>query len=254
MKPKVLVFDLDGTLLTSKKEISNLTALVINKCSNSGILIVFATSRSEASCKRFCEKINPDYLISNGGALVKKKNRMISQKQIDLSLANKIIEDLLNSDGIQSITVDTPTGYYVSWQESKSIDYRHGVYHNFRNGINESPYKITIETKNDALICKLKSKYDNLDVVKFSDGDFYRFAHENATKENAILELSHYIDIPIDNFISFGDDYNDVGMIKVSGIGVAMGNAIDEVKIVSDMVCDTNDKDGIAKWILANLK
>jgi hydroxymethylpyrimidine pyrophosphatase-like HAD family hydrolase len=53
--------------------------------------------------------------------------------------------------------------------------------------------------------------------------------------------------------VAFGDDYNDVEMLSECGIGVAMGNAIDECKAVADHICGDCDDDGMAKWLEKNL-
>ena len=55
--------------------------------------------------------------------------------------------------------------------------------------------------------------------------------------------------ISTDDITAFGDDYADIGMLKMAGIGVAMGNAIEEVKKVADIVIGTNDEDGIADYL-----
>ena len=58
----------------------------------------------------------------------------------------------------------------------------------------------------------------------------------------------------VEDIIAFGDDYADIGMLKMAGIGVAMGNAIEAVKEIADVVIGTNDEDGIAEWLSAYLQ
>jgi hydroxymethylpyrimidine pyrophosphatase-like HAD family hydrolase len=52
---------------------------------------------------------------------------------------------------------------------------------------------------------------------------------------------------------AFGDDLNDIDLLRYAGYGVAMENALDEVKAVADYICDTNDNDGVAKWLEDNM-
>ena len=59
--------------------------------------------------------------------------------------------------------------------------------------------------------------------------------------------------VDINSFVAFGDDVNDIDMVQRCGIGVAVSNAIDAVKEVADYICDSNDDDGVAKWIELNL-
>ena len=77
--------------------------------------------------------------------------------------------------------------------------------------------------------------------------------NKNATKENALLTLSDYYNISTDNIIAFGDDINDIGMLKTAGIGVAMGNASDKIKTFADYITDTNDNEGVSQWLNKNL-
>ena len=54
--------------------------------------------------------------------------------------------------------------------------------------------------------------------------------------------------------VAFGDDFNDIGMLQFCGKGIAMKNAIPEVKAIADEICLSNEEDGVAKWITENLK
>jgi len=73
--------------------------------------------------------------------------------------------------------------------------------------------------------------------------------HEEAGKSKAVAALADHWGISIKDVVAFGDDTNDIDMLRHCGIGVAMGNAIDEVKSAADDICDTNENDGIAKWL-----
>ena len=74
---KLLLFDLDGTLLTSDKKISEVNLIALRKCREIGYLIGVSTSRSEWNCLSFLGELNPDILITSGGALVKKNDEYI---------------------------------------------------------------------------------------------------------------------------------------------------------------------------------
>ena len=61
------------------------------------------------------------------------------------------------------------------------------------------------------------------------------------------------IQIPLEQIIAFGDDFNDIGMLKLCGTGVAMKNAIPQVKEVADFETLSNNEDGVAKYIEENI-
>ena len=74
-----------------------------------------------------------------------------------------------------------------------------------------------------------------------------------ATKANAAKYLSDYFSVPLVNVAAFGDDYNDVEMLRECGVGVAVANSIDEVKAIADYVCGDCDEDGVARWLEENV-
>ena len=77
--------------------------------------------------------------------------------------------------------------------------------------------------------------------------------NREASKWTSTKQLSEKLGISIDDIIAFGDDYNDLEMIKNAGIGIAMGNAEESVKKVADFVTNTNMNDGIANYIKENI-
>lgn len=87
------------------------------------------------------------------------------------------------------------------------------------------------------------------DMLGYTDEDLYRFANRDAVKWNAIKSVAEYFNINTESFVAFGDDYNDLEMLKKCGIGVAVNNAIDIVRFAAKYICDSNDNDGVAKWI-----
>jgi HAD superfamily hydrolase (TIGR01484 family) len=78
---KMIIMDLDGTLLTDDKKIPNYTLSILEKCKNNDIRIGIATARSERSAKKFIDLLKPDIMILNGGALAINKEREIMYKK-----------------------------------------------------------------------------------------------------------------------------------------------------------------------------
>ena len=76
--------------------------------------------------------------------------------------------------------------------------------------------------------------------------EYIEFMNLQATKGQALTELADQLKIPILNTVAFGDGYNDKSMMEVAGFSIAMANAVDEIKAISDHVTTSNDDDGIA--------
>ena len=66
------------------------------------------------------------------------------------------------------------------------------------------------------------------------------------------MKLCEICEISIEDIVAFGDDLVDIGMLQLCGKGIAMGNALQEVKNIADIVIGTNDEDGIAQWLEEN--
>ena len=91
-KCKLLLFDLDGTLLQSDKTISKRTLLALKRCREKGILIGVSTSRSEQNSLVYLEELMPDILISSGGALVKYKTKYIYKAEFSAAETEAMID------------------------------------------------------------------------------------------------------------------------------------------------------------------
>jgi hydroxymethylpyrimidine pyrophosphatase-like HAD family hydrolase len=89
--------------------------------------------------------------------------------------------------------------------------------------------------------------------LEINNGMFGFIMNKNASKWLGIKELAEYFGIDIKNTIAFGDDMNDLTMIKNCGKGICMKNGLDEVKAIADDICEDNENDGIAKWLEKNV-
>ena len=78
-------------------------------------------------------------------------------------------------------------------------------------------------------------------------------SHKEAVKSKAVAALAEFWGISQEEILFFGDDLIDIDILKYCGVGVAMGNALDEVKEAADYVCGINNNDGAAKWIEENI-
>ena len=109
--------------------------------------------------------------------------------------------------------------------------------------------KICFETDEPALAERIRAALPHCDLIRFSDGNWYKLTPSGVTKETAIMRLCDHLGITPENIAAFGDDYADIGMLQLCGLGIAMGNAIPEVKAIADVVTGGNDTDGIALWL-----
>ena len=252
---KMIVMDLDGTLLNSNKNISDYSVSILEKCKNNGIKIVIATARSEKSAERCIKLINPDFMILNGGALAISKDRKIIYKKIlSIETSDGILNEFKDNKNVGIITIETINNYYVSYESvAWHSDYMHGIYYDFSKPLSERTYKITAEVNNNELVKEIGEKFNEVNIIEFTGENWYGFYHYEANKIMALEAIIKLENINIKDVIVFGDDYNDIEMVKNCGIGIAMENGIKELKNIADNICGNNNEDGVAKWIENNV-
>lgn len=249
---KLLLFDLDGTLLRSDKTISHRTLAALWECRKKGIMIGVSTSRGEQNALSFIEELQPDVLIVSGGALVKYYDEYIYRAEFSPKETSKMIATARSVCGEDcEITIDTLDSHYWNYKiDPKKQDQSWGesIYTDFKD-FGESSLKMCVEIFDHAQARQLQELLKDCDCVRFSDGYWYKFTRKEVTKERAIMEVCVASGIEPAEIAAFGDDYADIGMLKFCGTGIAMGNAIDAVKETADLVIGSNDEDGIAAYL-----
>ena len=256
-KPQILIFDLDGTLLRNDKTLSEYTLEILFKCKKCGYLIGISTSRGEQNCLGFLREMKPDILISSGGALVRVNEKIICSSCFSVIETKDFIESARKICGLDcGITVDTLDAHYWNYKTDPKEQYKSwgdSIYTDFTDFKREA-LKICVEIPDPGLAQKLREHFSELDSQRFSDGDWYKFTKSGITKEKAILAVCEACHAAVSETVAFGDDFADIGMLEICGIGVAMGNAIQEVKDIADDVALSNEEDGVAayleKWIV----
>ena len=249
---KLLLFDLDGTLLRTDKSVSANTLAALSKCREHGCVIGVSTSRSEQNCLSVLRQFTPDVLITSGGALVKKGKEHLYKAVFTPQRTNAIIAEARRICGPDcEITVDTLEKHFWNYKiDPKALDQSWGdsVWTDYSD-FHEEALKLCVEIMADQQAETLREALSDCDCIRFSDGRWYKFTRKGVTKENAIHIVCDSCQIGLTDVIAFGDDYADIEMLKMAGIGVAMGNAIPEVKEIADLVIGANDDDGIAAYL-----
>ena len=255
MQKKLLLFDLDDTLLRSDKTISKHTLEVLEKCREQGYLIGVSTSRGETNSLLYISELRPEVIICSGGAVVKYMGQYIYTVEFTEEETNRMINTVWDICGSEcKMTIDTLNAHFWSFQRNRDeIDasWADTIFADFSN-LHERALKLCAEIFQPELAKQLAKTLHDCDCIKFIDGEWYKFTKKEATKENAIRKFSEISGIPLSDVIAFGDDLPDIGMLKLCGTGVAMGNAVAEVKVAADVVIGTNDEDGIATYLLEN--
>jgi len=147
MKPKIIVMDLDGTLLDRNKNVSMKTVSIIEECRKINIKIVLATARSKIASKRIASIIKPDFLILNDGALILNNiDEIIFKKLLTVKTSNGIINDLMcNRNNVKHIAVETENEYFNTFTEFYHQDWDYGIHYDLSKPLLQESFKISVE-------------------------------------------------------------------------------------------------------------
>lgn len=245
LSPQLLLFDLDGTLLDSAKKISPRNLKAIGECRDRGILIGVATVRSEITCQRYTDQLAPDLLISNSGALVRLRGKVIYQYCFTADEAAAIVRAGLAED--RGITVDCEDTTY----SNRFIPFFNepGITRTDFRDFSRPSFKICVEGTDADFAIRTAALVEDCSWLAFTSEDWFKFSKKGVSKGDAIRHLAAKTDVAPENIICFGDDNVDIEMFEICGVGVAMENAVEEVREQADFVIGSNDTDAIADYL-----
>lgn len=263
MKYKLIAMDFDGTLLTSDKKITEKNRDVLQKYKNNKYIIVGITARNLSSVNNVCNINTFNYLILNNGSYIYDVENNIG---IDIGHINRnTLINITNNfkDFAEQIDYCSLNKYYIYKKENiKNNGFTVKI--NSFEDIKEIIVRMNIFLKSNEEIKKnkkyIESEFDDLNVFEMSDTDnnnsrkWIALNPKGIDKLKALEILCKKIDINLDEVIFFGDSTNDLSIINKVGLGVAMGNALKEVKEQAKEIILSNDEDGIAIFLDKILK
>ena len=249
----LVLVDLDGTLFRDDKSISEYSKQTIKRLQQKGVLFGICTSRAYVNSIKFLDGISPDIFITNGGGMVRQGEKKIYTCQFSVEEVRTLIEATFKICGPDAIlSADNEEGLYSNSKEE--LGDKFWTFNDFLD-FQEPAMKVCIQTLDKDKVSKIAQSIgsDRIDFLPFSDIPWYKMTLKDATKEKAISVMSQKLNIPLEQIAAFGDDFSDIGMLKLCGKGIAMENAIPQVKKIASGICRSNEEDGIAHWLEENL-
>ena len=251
---KIVFLDLDFTLLNSQRNVTEKSIRVLDEFRRRGNMVVFATSRGVTNIGDLIEKVRPDVVISNGGATVHRGNEIIYSPSFSLEETREILKNCYETFGDDvEITIDTKDNLFWNRNGEETRFYAPDAAFDDMRDFRLPAVKICVKTVDLDRVKEIACKVCDVDCLRFSDIPWCKISTVKATKAEAVKFVGNYFGVDVKDMFAFGDDFSDIGMLSVCGTGVAMENAIGEVKAVADIVCGSCDEDGVACWIEENL-
>ena len=258
MPIRAIAFDLDDTLLRDDLTVSDYTVDVLRRAADRGIIILPASGRTRDSMFPTVERIGcASAFIACNGADVWSTNRdLLMQELLPVELAHEVAS-FAQERGVYCQTYSPSRFYYsidneyaVSYAKSSSLE---GEYVGDLTAFIKHPVAKLLMMDTPERIADMyaesKTIFDGRASLTCSKPHFLECNPLRATKGNALRWCSEHFGFRMDELIAFGDSLNDVSMLEAAGIGVAMGNAREDVKAMGFPVCLSNNEDGVARYI-----
>lgn len=263
---RLLVLDLDGTVVGSSNQIRPAVKRAIQAVQAKGVQVAIATGRMYRSALRFHQDLDLHLpLMSYQGALIKNPADEIISRHLTVprELALQLLDYFDQPDLRQRLSVHAyiDDRLYVRELTPDSVDYakRSNIEPNVANLqqviAEQEPTKLLALCEQPALIDQvldsLRQSY-NPDQLYFtkSVATFFEATHPAANKGNAVQHLAeNVLGLRSENVMAIGDNFNDLEMIQYAGVGVAMGSAPDAVKASANWVAPDVELDGAAAAI-----
>jgi len=266
MMYRLLVTDLDGTLVTSTREITPRTLAAVRGAQQQGVRVCLATGRMWSSAEPHVRRLgaDPPAILYNGGLVYDfSTGTVLYRLPLAYEHARAVLEMLREFPSVlPHVYLDDRV--YAAGPSELTEQYRR------RNGLEvelvgdlvaflrPDPMKILIiGAPNDLLAVSAQIRARAMPVhAVFSEPTFLEILPQNSSKGTALEFLAPQLGVALAAVIAVGDNLNDLEMIRTAGLGVAMGNAPAEVKSHADYVTASNNDEGLAivieRFILAD--
>jgi len=244
---KAIITDLDRTLLRSDRTISSYTQNILQKCREAGMYIAVATARPEKSITAYQKQIGFDAIATLNGAKIFIGDTVI-ENPIPQADAEEILARLMAIPDIM-ISVETGDGLFSSVDRP---EWKAKFFPDFPKLPTEKPlYKILVSREKALSLRDIEDVLTKDTYCTAANRNLFQIMSRKATKWSGICTMLKHFGVSEENVVYFGDDEDDLVPIKKCGIGVAVANAYPDILSAADCIAESNDEDGVARFIEA---
>jgi len=259
---RLLVIDIDGTLISKDSTISPENIEALNAARRNGITVALSTGRTITSCRRIIEQLSLDgYHIFFDGALVSNSNN--SDHVHIRPVAKELVKEMVGFAGNNDIDLELASAArYFAARGTWSTEIKRNVF-DIETIIGDLtlPCENEIIIRLDIVITNAEEKAKANIFMKHFEGKIHfsqayspqlpdvRFINiiaPGTSKGEALRALAGHLEVPLDKVVAMGDWVNDISLLSTAGLGIAMGNAHDDLKAIADHVTLSVDEHGLA--------
>ena len=274
---KAIVMDVDGTLTNDKKEITPKTREILLKAQKQGILLILASGRPTTGLVEMgkvleMDKNNGLFISYNGSKVINfQTGEELFNEPLKLEDAKAVLEHMKKFE-IKPM-IDKGDYMYVNDVYNCMIRFRGEPFNVIKYESRGGNYKLCeiddlaafVDYPLNKILTAGEPEYlqehyiemmepfkDKLNCM-FTGPFYFEFTAKDIDKAKALDTVLKPLDITADEVIAFGDGHNDLSIIKYAGTGVAMENAVADLKEAADEITLSNEQDGIAESLLKHI-
>lgn len=278
MAIKVIIMDIDGTLVNDEKVITPLTKETLLKAQDKGVRLVLASGRPTSGLLKLAEELDMEnhhglFVCFNGSKVVDcQSHETLYNHTISVEDSKAVLEHLKNfkarpmfdkdeymyvNDVFDNTITYKGKSFNVMQYESRGNNYILCEKRDLAAFVDFEINKILTFGDPDYLQAHYKEMMepfkDRLNYM-FTSDFYFEYTAKGVDKAKALDSVLIPMGYKKEEMMAFGDAQNDKSMVEYVGLGVAMGNASDELKAVANEITDTNNNDGIAKAIMKHIE
>lgn len=274
---KLIAIDLDGTLLSENGTISQANEEAILEVQKQGDIVAISSGRALPDVEKILQSTGIDCPIMTGnGAVSYYKGQEIQRFSLPNHVVEEIVEileksgvhyELYTAQGIFNRfggkeilreEIAQRTEKVTGWAGDMFdhyLDNKYDLNETLSISHNQVPeiahlnvYKLLVLSFNGSKLSELRETFtERADLSLTSSGWMnLEMGHPGASKGNALKFMADHLEIPLENTVAIGDNYNDLSMFETAGMGIAMGNAEEQVKELSTYITKHHNEDGVA--------
>ncbi len=260
LNPRLYVFDIDGTLLTTNYKIlpSTREAISLLAVGELSAPIMLATARSPRAIDPSARELHlAPFYVSLNGAFIVQEEQILYDKPMEAEDAQRVMA--IAKDAGLSVNVYSAWGWFIAeqnpWssQEAKMVSWS-GEVRDLRTV--RQAHKILLMGEQDLILQTQRRLAQDVPGVsaQLSIPNYLEIVDASVSKGHALEIVAGLLGLDWRDVVAFGDGENDLDMLKRAGFSVAMGNAHPRLKEIADLVTGSNDQDGVLQGVLEVLQ
>lgn len=235
---KLLALDMDGTLLTDDKQVTEETKKWLRKAVDHGVTVMFATGRGMQTVSSFWEELelNSPMVLLNGAEIWEGPNQLMARTYLPRETVRRLHELALREDAhFWGYSVESLSGQGNWSEELFETDW-------MKFGMKHDDLGVVARIREELL------GWGELEITASAPVNV-EISVKGITKESGVRVVCRLLGVEMAQVLAVGDSENDISMLRAAGLGVAMGNAEEQVKAIADAVTASNNEDGVAKAV-----